>query len=758
VAERTAVATLAPEPAVRRTGRLTGTAEPKDALLRFAVDYFLASGARVRVEDDDVVSATLADGTSARYTTTLARARAEEHTDLLAEGSSTLASMLEETAARARALTLALPPMAPMGDATALALAALAEPIPGCGRCLGSPIAPDLRGVPSCTTCPLRDGRLVFVGLEGQRSAEISREWLGRGVELTFLVAGRNRLGRHDEWVRLAFEGEGDARLDSLTAAQIERAQPAERHTEDANRVSVALEAGREILAPALEASAVLLRQRTEGEYQRRCEETEATIRRMRAEEPDRARELDSQLKRELAALADVYAVEVEARLESACVIATPMVGVRVRGKLGGVMTLRVDLGRGAVLAPRCDVCGTESRTGSVCDHGHVLCPACEFACGSCGQRICGLCASEMLVACQTCGDAIGRPQVRPAPVEASGPSSDGALTVARLGTLLPGAWQECAAWLLECEGYQLEQPQKGQAPLYWHGRLNDEMVVASALRPPTGWLLDEDAVRRAAALTASFVSARAVLLSPATATLAATQEAARLGVRLYARPELEALLARLANAHQRAREQAHEAGQELATAAEGTRKALLAALKSLETAVGKPGKPRPALTRAAVAKAAADLSAVRQTTDRALLAWETLATDWLAAFDERTASDGALQFLSDIVRFDELRERGGHLREAAAQAIQQLQRTPAEGDLGYTLWRQSLVEELALHLEALRLRIWAIDPAQWQDFAAARNLEAEAAATRASTAAARAAARADQAYAQLAIRAGLST
>ncbi|MGH2502982.1 MAG: hypothetical protein ACRDID_10740, partial [Ktedonobacterales bacterium] len=66
----------APRAGVRSTPQ--AGAEPRDALLAFARDLLNAQGARVRIEEDDLVVASLASGAIARYTTTIARARAEE--------------------------------------------------------------------------------------------------------------------------------------------------------------------------------------------------------------------------------------------------------------------------------------------------------------------------------------------------------------------------------------------------------------------------------------------------------------------------------------------------------------------------------------------------------------------------------------------------------------------------------------------------------------------------------------------------------
>src|SRR5215469_1748036 len=122
------------------THPLTTLVEPKDDLLRFARDYLLASGARVRVEDTDVLSATLADGRQVRYTTSLVRARNEEDTDLLVQGGTTLAELLDECASRSRIVSLKLWETA---NPEVIAEAALATPLPRCAGCRTSTAGQD---------------------------------------------------------------------------------------------------------------------------------------------------------------------------------------------------------------------------------------------------------------------------------------------------------------------------------------------------------------------------------------------------------------------------------------------------------------------------------------------------------------------------------------------------------------------------------------------------------------------------------------
>jgi hypothetical protein len=752
-----------------RTGTLVAGGEPKDALLRFAREYLLACGAHVRMEGEETLSASLPDGTSVRYTTSLARARAEEETRYLAEGTAALAEMLERSATEARLTALRL---APDGDSVALGLRACAEPAVGCGRCLAADLgatgAAGPRGVPLCAECPLREGRLLFAGLEGARRAEVVREWEAQGAELTYVLAGRNRQGRQDEWVRVAVLDTHGRRCQLLSPDNLSQAQPGTLTSTAAEVLESATRAAEAELTPAIEAAACYLRLRTEDEYQRRIEETRATSRRLRGEDPDQAREIDAALDRELAALVEVYAVEVEARLESICLIASPVAEVRIRGAERGELTLLVERGRGRVLPPLCGDCGQPCSAGSVCGVGHVRCASCERVCAACGARTCPVCSETRIIACASCGTKMrerrapaisgGRATSSrdPQTVRRSRPTDEGVLSIAHLEAMTPATWRACAAWLLEHEGYQLDLPEERGELLVWRGRLGERAALTAALRLPAGWPLEAEHERRVAALAAGMAPRELMLRTTAMPTEGAPRAGERLGVRTLARPALAETLARAATAHQRERAQAHEDGAQRAEAAAATRKALLAALKTAESALKKGSKAKPATSRAAVVAAAREVLAAHQAAARALLAWETLVADWLAEFGERAERDGTLRLVGDEASFTELAERCGHLREALGAVAQQLQRTPVAGELGYDMWRALVIEELTTRLDALRERIRMFDPARWQDFSVARDLTAEAAAARAATNADRTAARAEQAYAQLAQRAGL--
>ena len=159
------------EPVLSQPYRRGEAREPRDELLRFARDYLVTAGARVRVEDDEVISATLPDGTSVRYTVSLARARMEDDLQLLVEGGAAFLALLDASAKHGQVSALRL---ADEVDVAQLAIDA-APPLPkDCGRCLGGGDA-RLHGIPSCSTCPLREGKLALAWAGGVPTSHESR-------------------------------------------------------------------------------------------------------------------------------------------------------------------------------------------------------------------------------------------------------------------------------------------------------------------------------------------------------------------------------------------------------------------------------------------------------------------------------------------------------------------------------------------------------------------------------------------------------
>jgi hypothetical protein len=337
-----------------------------------------------------------------------------------------------------------------------------------------------------------------------------------------------------------------------------------------------------------------------------------------------------------------------------------------------------------------------------------------------------------------------------------------GALTVAGLDALTEGDWEECARWLAEQTGYIVEE-----RPLLRHGSLlawrarreqpTGEGIVVCAMRLPQGApLLDAD-MRHMVTIAAHEPGSRLMALTTAEATVGARLIAGASAVELFDRAKLERLLEGLATAHDRERAQSLNDAKAQAKAATAARKKLLAALTAADK-LAKAPLPAPRVTgRAAVRKAVEQAREARRLASQALLAWETLITEWLATFGERPARDGSLPLLAEPGAWSELGDRADHLKKPLVDALRALTKTPGDGDLGYGPWRQALSEELAARCAAALWRASMIDPAQWQDYASAVNDLALREASRADNAAAHASARAERAQSQMAERPGVA-
>jgi hypothetical protein len=338
------------------------------------------------------------------------------------------------------------------------------------------------------------------------------------------------------------------------------------------------------------------------------------------------------------------------------------------------------------------------------------------------------------------------------------------ALTVEALDALTPDAWVDFARWLLEQEGARLEpRPfSRHEGLVAWRAeqgqQQSERRLVVCAWRVEPGWPLLEDDLRRMAALTAGEPGAQLVIVTTAEATVGARLAAQRIGggdVRFIDRPALAETLARLATAYQREQERTQGEAKTRAKAATAARKTLLAALATLDEQARAESSATKAAGRPAVRKAAAQVEQARRLAAQALIAWETLLAEWIAAFGERPARDGSLALDAEATVYSALAERADHLKKPLLDALRALAKTPGEGDLGYGPWRLAIGEELAARCSALHWRGRLVDPAQWQDYSQAVNDLALQEATRAENATAHAAARAERARSQLVERIG---
>lgn len=726
---------VATAPRDGRAARQPAQMEPHGAALRFARDALMLAGARVRVDDPDLLSARLPDGTVRRYTGSLARARAEADAVLLVPGGAALVDLVADCAARSAHVAFALPAA---DDAVALVQAALAAPLAGCGRCASGA---DAAHVALCEACPLRAGKVVLAGL-GRVSVVRERERQRTqtfAIELTYLVTYRSAAGRRDEWRRLAYElasGEPIAPVayEALAAAGPMALPP---QLDDA----VAQTAARAVadLSREMEAGGAVLALRAEAEYQRRLRDVRITYEQLVSESPEARAELDAALVAERERIADIYAVDVMAEPQAVAVVASPVAEVAVRGAGGVEVVLEADLGRGMALPPRCAVCGRRARAAGVCTRGHVVCASC--ASGADGG--CAVCAA---------GDARVRRASPPRPSAVRGAPSS---VAEHLTALSPDAWRAFVDWYLEDDERPTEYLGAQAGMLLW--RLGDgpegELVVA--LQTEGGRAMGAVDIRRVAKLGAAHQAQRVRLVFAGIAGDEARVEAEHLGIVLEDRQALEAFLNRAAEAHVQELAEAKDDAERRAEAAQMARAALLAAIHGVEEALAAGVNTRRATGRARVAQATAAIRDAMPELERALLAWETLLDDWLAAFDERPGRGATLVISAEPAALAEMAARGDHLRAVLLGAIGPLLATPGQGESGFTAWRRAVMERLAAECEALRWKVLAIDPAGWHDFSAARDVKALMEAEAAATAARHASVRAEKAYAQLASRVG---
>jgi hypothetical protein len=702
------------------SGRIGQPRQLTGDLLMLARDYLQSIGGRVRVEDEDVLSATLPDGSLARYTTSLAKARSDETMTLLVEGSEALAAMLDDIAVRSRL--------------TALRLTLAADPV----------------------ALAIEQGRLALHWrTPAPLSARMVRQEESVAVELAYLVVARDRQGRQDVWMRQAVEIASGRPVPVLSDTVLASAQPDSVPTDYEPRLAHARTFAERILGEPLAASGVFLWQRSLDEYRRRLEEVATTFDRLQRESPETARATKVGRKRELSALSEVYAVDVEAQLESVCFITSSLAQVALHPPKGHAeLLVRVDLGRQHVILPGCCVCGMNLQTGYVCDAGHALCAECAMACRRCGAWRCGLCDEPEQATCTKCGLTVDRLAIPHE--EAKALAANDILTVRHLEALPQEIWLTAMDWLLSNQGIIVESRRSVGALGVWQGESATGKLVAAAVRP-TEQALDEATLRQAAAhLAPEQRSVTRMVFSTAPATQQATKAAAQLGVQVVDRSALESLLDSLASAHERERERQLDDMQARAAAATATRQAMLDAVDAVDHGLASLRRTRRTNSRPAVAGTAAGrvLTEARTAIERASLAWETLLTDWIESFGEHAARNGALVMHGDASHFAEMGERAEHLQIALLDATALLVATSAHGEAGYMAWRQAVIEECVTRCASWRWRIRTFDPAAWGDFNRAWNATAAAKAAEATTAAGHATARADKAQAQ-ALRAG---
>ena len=703
--------------------------------LAFARDYLVASGAQVRLETADLLTAMMPDGARVRYTASPARAAAEHDVELLIEGGAALAEMAAHAAERARVVALRLEPT---GDPVQLARAALAVPAPDCLRCTRASGGGE-HDASRCDGCPAREGRLVLDGAGAVRDAGVQRQWDATQMELSYRIDISDREGRREEWLRVAVDAATGADVPLLAPEHLAHATDAGGDALDAEASARALDLGAARVASPVSSAAAFARRRWMDEYRRQWDDVTSAHARLRRESPEATAQLDAGLAQERERLRELFAVDVTAEMESVAAVAVPMAEVLLHFAGGAELTLTVDMGRAWVMPPLCARCGKRRTSGRLCPNGHVTCATCTT---NAAADTCIVCANG----------AAPRPDLSAARTRGD---NDGELTVDLLDGMTDTTWELFVAWLLLEDGVRAEHQTRGGASV-WHGRRGDTPVAVVAPRLPDGWRLGEVEVRQAAAHLAGDSAATCLLITPAEATTAARELAQRLRVELLAREELRAWLDRRRARYDRVREEARQKAESRAAAAVSVREAVVAAIMTLEQALAGAINRRRAVGATAVAAHTAVITTALADARRALAAWDTLAGEWAAAFAEREARDGSLAITASVEALSELEVRAAHLRAAALDTLDRLARTPGTGEHGYTTWRKAVVEELTARCEALRWRTLAVDPARWRTFTEAHDTEALERAEASATAATHAAARAQKAYAQLAARARL--
>lgn len=730
------------------SGRLGQPRQITNELLLLARDYLQAAGGRVRVEDEDMISATLPDGRLVRYTITQAKARADESATLLVEGSSALVDILEDVATRARITALQLPPIA---DATALVLDWCAAPGVKCSKCLKSANTSDIGFAELCEACPLRDGRAVLRWqTRGPLSARVIQQEQDVAIELAYLVAARDRQGRRDEWIRLAVDVESGNSVPSLTESLLASALAGSLPLNYEKRLRNARAFAERALEKPLAATGIFLRQRSLDEYRRRLEEVATTFDRLQRETPETARAAKAGRNRELSALSEIYAVDVEAQLESCCFVTSPYAVVAIRPpKAHGELHVRVDLGRKYVIPPNCANCGVSVRAGYICNSGHAVCTHCAAVCSQCDAWSCPACEELSQTACAKCGQPIAH-SATPDAITAMH-SADGVFAVRHLEVLPPEMWLTAIEWLLACQGITVESRRNVGELTLLQGQSQTGKIMIAALHTREKLALDEFAFRQTAThlpMEQAMITRMILSMSPATAS--ARQTAQQLGIQLVERDALDNLLSTLALAHDLTRERQLEEIQARADTANLTRQAMLDTIDAIERVLAPLKRSRRGSSGGATGAAASRaLVEARMVIERASLAWETLLADWVASFSERPARNNSLVIQAENGRFEEMVERTAHLRAILLDAITLLAATPARGEAGYNTWRQAVVEECVARCEAWNWRIRTYNPAQWSDFTRAWDTKAASKAAEATTAAGHATARADKAQAQ---------
>jgi hypothetical protein len=576
----------------------------------------------------------------------------------------------------------------------------------------------------------------------------VSRSWEQASVEVEYRIAGRDHLGRIADTVRIVADSARGAEFPALPAldpTQAGDATSAPFTPADRDMLKTAVGHMDARLRPGLEDAARFLRLRSEAEYRRRIETASAIAERARRERPEDGQQIEQALKREIAALATVFAVEVECRVTAAWVIHSPMAEVMYHLPGGAAVQVTLDRGRAAAESLTCAACQRATRNAAICANAHVLCPSCRDL----SAEACALCVGAPLLGAAT---NAGHGRAR----RVAGSNSTGELNLEELARLSPALWRACVGWYLEQEGYALHAVVSDAPDASWRGADGEsQSIFIRALGGDPSAPISEREVAETARRAREQGLERALLLASGLPTRTARALAASNRVSVIAGEELRAQLVALAESADRQEQTAQAVMKTRARAATSAHTAMQKSLASAIQGLGKTSARPRVVGSATLAKARDQLRTARISADQAILAWETLLADWLAAFGTAPAHGGSLPFLADASEFASLRERAAHLGTALASVLREMATTPPDGEMGYDAWRAAVIEETRLRCAALEARLQIVEPAQWASFDAARDPAYEIAAEEAERAARHASARADKAQSQVVRLAG---
>lgn len=332
-------------------------------------------------------------------------------------------------------------------------------------------------------------------------------------------------------------------------------------------------------------------------------------------------------------------------------------------------------------------------------------------------------------------------------------PLAEVSLTVEHLRALLPDMWRQCVTWLLEQEGYTAEVVRATDAEMTLRCERTQGdgagVVFVRAMRPSGAGPVTKEDVLAAGQAAQAERDATAMLLTTAAASVGARVAARQHDVRLLDQDDVRALLARSATAFERQAQDALRQQEQRIAAATAARAELLRGLGEVTRALGKYTKV-PAAKGRALLEAVAVLQEAQRTLAMVFLAWDTLLTEWAHAFGDRSARNGTLSLAAEPEQYAALAERGAHLALVLFDAARLVVGTPAEGELGYTGWRQSVREELAARVASYVARVQAVDPEFAQSYANAVDDTQLQKASQRRAEAEHAAARADKAFGEL--------